>query len=393
LEVDGARRLLTVDHLFQNGNLHVEVSVNGLGTFRGQRLQPDTPVMPSSTYLDWALIELDTLASAGGTMLGQNWIVPPDSTSPVRIREVAPHPPRQNTRVLFVSVNHGVQEGVLLGGISYITSGRGRAVCPTLSLVLTSPNGETHGSYTLFFFLKWSLIAHNSYTGGILDGDCGSIIVDQRTMDVYGHLVGVDEALNIGYVVPMSETIQQIKEVFKGAETVSLPSSDPQPQPPPPFLRMRSMLLLLTLLACTYTSYGILFQYRDLWAWLFIPSFIVDLDWNEPITFLLAAIAVEGMLASLDAALDVVVGITPTREINGVESHVDFEPGPLSRRSRLIVLHYISAVKPITRLWSKFVRYSMFVAPSLLCRCSKGMEPYTNCTIESYSLEFSSSLV
>jgi hypothetical protein len=150
LEIDGAQRLLTVDHLFRNGNLHVEVSVNDLGSFRGQRLRPDTPVMPSSPYLDWALIELDTLVPAPGIMGAQNWIVPHAFASPVRIRGIAPHPPRQSAKVLFVSASHGVQEGVLLAGISYITSGRGRAVCPTLSLVPTSPNGKRYGSLTLF---------------------------------------------------------------------------------------------------------------------------------------------------------------------------------------------------------------------------------------------------
>ncbi|GKT57457.1 NDT80 like DNA-binding family protein [Colletotrichum tofieldiae] len=56
---------------------------------------------------------------------------------------------------------------------------------------------------------------------GIQPGECGSIIVDKRTHEVYGHLVGID-VLGTGRVVPLAHTIDQMKSAF-GASSIKLP--------------------------------------------------------------------------------------------------------------------------------------------------------------------------
>lgn len=60
---------------------------------------------------------------------------------------------------------------------------------------------------------------------GIEPGECGSIIVDRKTFDVYGHVVG-SNIVGHAYVVPFRATIEQIKKVFQ-VQRVALPIASP----------------------------------------------------------------------------------------------------------------------------------------------------------------------
>jgi hypothetical protein len=57
----------------------------------------------------------------------------------------------------------------------------------------------------------------------IYEGESGSWIIDQKTLEVYGHLVASD-ALGYGYVIPLSETFKDILQQL-GAVSVELPSA------------------------------------------------------------------------------------------------------------------------------------------------------------------------
>lgn len=57
---------------------------------------------------------------------------------------------------------------------------------------------------------------------GVVDGDCGSVIVNQQTFQVYGHVVATNP-IGEAYVVPLENTFDQIKEAL-GAKKVALPS-------------------------------------------------------------------------------------------------------------------------------------------------------------------------
>ncbi|PVH68162.1 hypothetical protein DL98DRAFT_522917 [Cadophora sp. DSE1049] len=59
--------------------------------------------------------------------------------------------------------------------------------------------------------------------GEIHEGESGSWIVDQKTLEVYGHLVASD-ALGYGYVMPLSETFKDIL-LQVGAVSVEIPSA------------------------------------------------------------------------------------------------------------------------------------------------------------------------
>jgi hypothetical protein len=60
---------------------------------------------------------------------------------------------------------------------------------------------------------------------GVIDGDCGSLIVNQETLEVYGHVVA-SNPLGEAYVVPLRATFDQIGDAL-GAKELSLPSPGP----------------------------------------------------------------------------------------------------------------------------------------------------------------------
>ncbi|KAK4109206.1 hypothetical protein N656DRAFT_674085, partial [Canariomyces notabilis] len=97
--------------------------------------------------------------------------------------------------VYMISSQNGMRSGVLLSGLGYIPSTKGRYCCLVWTLVLAS--------------------------GGFKKGECGSIVVDKETFRVYGHLIGADEDLGFGYIVPLARTIEQIREAFN-TDRVSL---------------------------------------------------------------------------------------------------------------------------------------------------------------------------
>lgn len=56
---------------------------------------------------------------------------------------------------------------------------------------------------------------------GVINGDCGSLIVDQETLEVYGHVIA-SNPLGEAYVVPLQNIFRQISHAL-GAKDLSLP--------------------------------------------------------------------------------------------------------------------------------------------------------------------------
>lgn len=54
------------------------------------------------------------------------------------------------------------------------------------------------------------------------DGDSGSWVVDERRLEVYGHVIA-DDVFEYVYVIPMVDILADIKRCF-GAHSVDLPS-------------------------------------------------------------------------------------------------------------------------------------------------------------------------
>ncbi len=195
LQVGGVDRLLTVEHLFEthpsfppdvkNASSGTHEVTNPLRFDTAHRVQPLASLPRSSAYLDWALIEPD---AARFGIVSHNQISLTPNSSPIRLQGIATELHHQETAVYMISGVNGVRSGILLQGVSYIGSQRNQALCPVWMMVPTS---------------------------GIIErGECGSVIVDQTTFQVYGHLVGADEDLGFAYIVPLKETVEQVKAVF-----------------------------------------------------------------------------------------------------------------------------------------------------------------------------------
>jgi hypothetical protein len=58
----------------------------------------------------------------------------------------------------------------------------------------------------------------------VIDGDCGSLIVSQETLEIYGHVVA-SNPLGEAYVVPLRNTFLQIRDAL-GAKELFLPSPE-----------------------------------------------------------------------------------------------------------------------------------------------------------------------
>jgi hypothetical protein len=60
---------------------------------------------------------------------------------------------------------------------------------------------------------------------GVIDGDCGSLVVDQETLEIFGHVVA-SNPLGEAYVVPLQSTFHQIRDAL-GAKDLVLPNPGP----------------------------------------------------------------------------------------------------------------------------------------------------------------------
>ncbi len=195
LQVGGVDRLLTVEHLFEthpssppdvrDAKSATNEATSLMIPHTTHRVQPLVSLPRSSAYLDWALIEP---TAARTTAISHNKISLTPKSPSIRLESIGTELHHQETPVYMVSGVNGVRSGILLRGVSYIGSQRGKALCSVWTMVPTS--------------------------GVIEKGECGSVIVDQTTFQVYGHLVGADEDLGFAYIVPLKNTIEQIKAVF-----------------------------------------------------------------------------------------------------------------------------------------------------------------------------------
>ncbi|TGO67332.1 hypothetical protein BOTNAR_0044g00130 [Botryotinia narcissicola] len=131
----------------------------------------------TTAYLDWALIEFDD----GYYERPNAFFSEDDPTNPKFFGILAAAPKTSDVKVFMISGVSGTRKGVMLNRSSYI-------------------GGEP----------------------GVIDGDCGSLIVDQETLEVYGHVVA-SNPLGEAYVVPLQNTFHQISSAF-GAKDLCLPN-------------------------------------------------------------------------------------------------------------------------------------------------------------------------
>ncbi|KAF5633393.1 RNA-binding protein [Fusarium sp. NRRL 52700] len=132
---------------------------------------------PPAPYLDWAFVELN---SSSASFQLPNIIALDSMSSPVLLSQVSKKPLSHTTSVYMVSGINGIRKGCLFSGL----------------------NSDQ----------------------GLEPGECGSIVVDQITFDIYGHVIGSNIIGDV-FVVPLSDTLEQIRVAFN-ATTVTLPSQN-----------------------------------------------------------------------------------------------------------------------------------------------------------------------
>jgi len=186
LRIGGIDKILTVGHLFDSSRQGSCPTTSAIEVTT-VRIQPPVNLPESSADLDWSLVE------PPADRTSHNTITLTPGSEAITLKGIASQPRYHGVPVYLVSGVNGVREGVLLSGKSYVSSGQGRDLCPLWSLLLSS--------------------------GVVEEGECGSAVVDKETFQVYGHLVGSDDEVGLAYLVPLVDTIEQIKTAFGTDET------------------------------------------------------------------------------------------------------------------------------------------------------------------------------
>ncbi|KAG4287464.1 hypothetical protein FPRO06_05116 [Fusarium proliferatum] len=151
---------------------------------------------PPAPYLDWAFVELN---DSSASFQLPNIINLDSISSPVLLHQVSKQPSSHTTSVYMISGINGTRKGRLFGGLSELGPLQDRSPCRAWKMILDSDQG-------------------------LEPGECGSIVVDQATFDIYGHVVGSNIIGDV-FVVPLPDTIEQIRVAFN-ATTVTLPSQN-----------------------------------------------------------------------------------------------------------------------------------------------------------------------
>ncbi|KAI1009864.1 hypothetical protein LB504_003152 [Fusarium proliferatum] len=147
-------------------------------------------------YLDWAFVDLND--SSANFQL-PNTITLDSMSNPVLLREVSKQPLSHTTLVYMISGINGTRKGCLFSGLSELGPLQDRSPCRAWKMIL-------------------------DFGQGLEPGECGSIVVDQKTFDIYGHVIGSNIIGDV-FVVPLSDTIEQIRVAFN-ATIVTLPSQN-----------------------------------------------------------------------------------------------------------------------------------------------------------------------
>uniref|UniRef100_A0A0B7JYC2 Uncharacterized protein n=1 Tax=Bionectria ochroleuca TaxID=29856 RepID=A0A0B7JYC2_BIOOC len=152
---------------------------------QGERVEPPNSLPHRSPYLDWACLRLVNYQMAPRQQCN---LLLRRGKPPGLLKEVAIKPSTHAVPVFMISGILGVRSGRLMESPNFLGSPKAQDLCETWAIILDH-QGEFH------------------------PGESGSIVVDQETLEIYGHLVGSD-MFGYGHVVPFSRTIEQIRTAF-----------------------------------------------------------------------------------------------------------------------------------------------------------------------------------
>ncbi|RSL79782.1 hypothetical protein CEP51_007105 [Fusarium floridanum] len=162
-----------------------------------EKMIPPETLDPSLSYLDWVLAR----------PLPRMWSPPPPigfvnaffpdgpGGRPAVISQTRDEPPVHLAPVYMISGVRGVLCGVILTSSTFLGSPAQQVDSEVWTVVLKSPEG-------------------------LISGEFGSVVVDQKTHEVYGHVIGCNP-WGHAFVVPLRHVLSQVKASF-GATRVGL---------------------------------------------------------------------------------------------------------------------------------------------------------------------------
>ncbi|KAF4625506.1 hypothetical protein G7Y89_g12662 [Cudoniella acicularis] len=162
-------------------------------SINGYKVDPAHNLDTSTPYLDWSLIGFDN----GYFERPNAFYSEDDPVNPKFLTKMSAAPKASAVLVFMISGASGTRKGVMLNSNSYIGGKLGESLCQT-----------------------WNVILSESIC--VIDGDCGSLVVNQETLEIYGYVVA-SNPLGEAYVVPLRNTFHQIRDAL-GAKELSLPS-------------------------------------------------------------------------------------------------------------------------------------------------------------------------
>ncbi|OCL04909.1 hypothetical protein AOQ84DRAFT_269229, partial [Glonium stellatum] len=111
---------------------------------------------------------------------------------PIFFNKLAPMPRKHDSPSLMISGVNGTRSGYLKKRVSHLGGRPSERNCRVWNFVLDDCRG-------------------------VVDGDCGSLVVDSNTLEAYGHVVG-SNPLGEAYVVPLEDTIAQVRTDLRAKE-------------------------------------------------------------------------------------------------------------------------------------------------------------------------------
>ncbi|KAH8763239.1 hypothetical protein F5883DRAFT_560181 [Diaporthe sp. PMI_573] len=169
-------------------------SPTSAGLYDGEKIYPLSATRDSRPYLDFSLIKVD----AAPLGLANNIYPSGPTGTPVPLNSIAKSPRYHGAKVYVVSGASGLRTGRILKSFSCLGSKPGQEMCKVWTVIFDS--------------------------GVVVPGDCGSIVVDLETFEVYGYLVA-SNGLGHAMVVPLAHAIDEITCCLGSSNISGFPSA------------------------------------------------------------------------------------------------------------------------------------------------------------------------
>ncbi|KAK7408882.1 hypothetical protein QQX98_008943 [Neonectria punicea] len=173
---------------------------------------------PALPYLDWSLTRpvSPSLDISYTNLFFLNGL----DTGPSVLDTIRSKPRYHLALVKMVSGVRGILLGRILSGSSYIQSLPGQKDCEVFTVILDTPEGIRHLYPRYYLRVQTNTLK----SIGLVHGECGSVVVDHETNEVYGHVVGSNP---LGHVllVPLEHVFSQVKISFRTSRVRLSPSS------------------------------------------------------------------------------------------------------------------------------------------------------------------------